>query len=129
MITNWCWVKDGMIGTPMILFLIIFSATIIYLVIGLFTYNRLASDQISMLIKRKRNVFTFRMFHLTFNGLTFAAMFEIQKAVYNKNINAFPFACGIIYLFYMIVSFAAHTTLLNQMKSLDDPYTKVYIED
>lgn len=127
MITNWCWVKQGMIGTPMILFLLIFAATIIYLVIGLFTYNRLASDQVSMLIKRKRNVFTFRLFHLTFNGLMFAAMFEVQKAVYNRNINAFPFACGVIYLFYAAISLIIHAVLLNQMKSIDDPYTKVYI--
>ena len=111
----------------MILFLIVFAASLIYLIIGLFTYNRLASDQISMLIKRKRNVFLFRMFHLTFNGLLFASMYELQKAIYVRNINAFPFACGVIYLLYLTVSFVGHTTLINQMKSIDDPYTKVYI--
>lgn len=126
-IANWCWIKDGMSGTPAILFLIIFIATLLYMMVSLFTYNRLASDSTSMLIKRKRNIFTFRLFHLTFNGLTFASLYQIQQAIFANNMAIFPFVLSIIYLFYMVVSFLVHGTFLNQIKSLDDPYTKVYV--
>lgn len=73
-ITNWCWIKNGMNGTPAVLFFLVFMATLIFIMVSLFTYNRLASDRTSILIKRKRNIFTFRIFHLTFNGLTFASI-------------------------------------------------------
>lgn len=36
---------------------------------------------------------------------------------------------SIIYLFYILVSLITHMVYINMISSLDDPYTKVYVEN
>ena len=73
MILNWCYVKTGIAETPLILFLVVLFTLVFFLGLVLALTTRLSNTPTGILLKRKREVFPFRVYHLTFNALMFCS--------------------------------------------------------
>lgn len=73
MIVNFCYVKTGMSGTPLILFLLVGVTLFLFGISILALTTRLSKNSLAVLLKRKQTIFPFRLYHLTFNPLLFAS--------------------------------------------------------